>query len=271
MEHAQGDFRFHPEFGSQYLEYKRTIAVYLPPGYWSDSQRRYPVLYLHDGQNVFDAATAAFGVEWGAGATADRLIDEGIIDPLIIVAIYNTPARIDEYTPHRDPRRGQGGKGYDYARFISTELKPFIDAEYRTQPQRDHTAVAGSSLGGLISLAIAWRHPEVFSMCGALSPSLWWMESEIWAEFDDNPDWPQGIRFWIDMGTRETQGDEDNLGLVLRSRELVERLRTARLRPGIDYRYVEVKDGAHSESDWAARFDQVLTYFFGREFPGVPS
>ncbi|HVJ81956.1 MAG TPA: alpha/beta hydrolase-fold protein [Planctomycetia bacterium] len=269
MEHAQGDFRFHADFRSQFLEHGRTVAVYLPPGYWVEPEEKHPVLYLHDGQNVFDATTAAFGVEWGAGATADRLIGEGKIDPLIIVAIFNTSARIDEYTPHRDPRRDQGGKGADYARFVVEELKPFIDREYRTRPEREHTAVAGSSLGGLISLAIAWLHPDVFSMCGAMSPSLWWMESEIWGEFDRRPDWPQGIRFWIDMGTRETQGAEDNLGLVLRSRELVERLQTARLRPGIDYRYLEVKGGEHSEAAWAARFDQVLTFFFSREFPGI--
>src|SRR5215213_8100519 len=162
---SHGDFRFHRQFASRRLGNKRTLCVYLPPGYFLRPQQRYPVLYLHDGQNIFDASTAAFGVEWGAADTADRLIGEGRITPLIIVGIYNTPERMDEYTPHRDPQRRVGGRGLHYARFVADEVKPFIDHQYRTLAGREYTAVAGSSLGGLISLAIAWQHRDRFGMC----------------------------------------------------------------------------------------------------------
>src|SRR5262249_36435679 len=119
----RGELRYHTEFASSFLGNQRTLAGYLPPGYAEDPRRRYPVFYLHDGQNVFDAATAAFGVEWEADDTADRLTREGQIGPLILVGIYNTPNRFNEYTVHYDPVMKAGGKGKLYGRFVMDEVK----------------------------------------------------------------------------------------------------------------------------------------------------
>ena len=173
-----GDIRTHEKFKSRHLNNERTLIVYLPPDYKKDAERRFPVLYMHDGQNIFDAATSFIGIEWQADEIAERLIKAGRIEPIIIVGIYNNADRVDEYTPTRDQKRG-GGKGEQYARFLVEEVKPFIDKEYRTKPDRKHTAVAGSSLGGLISLYICRQYPDTFSMCGVISPALMWDDGRI--------------------------------------------------------------------------------------------
>jgi len=125
------------------------------------------VLYSHDGQNLFDPATAAFGVGRDANQTAERLMRAGLIPSSLMVRIYNTPDRMDEYTVHADARMKAGGKGPLYGPFMMDEVKPFIDRNYRTQPDREHTAVAGSSLGGVISLAMACDHWQRFALCGS--------------------------------------------------------------------------------------------------------
>src|ERR1043166_372084 len=157
-----GDIRFHDAFPSKFLKDERPLIVYLPPGYKSNADLHYPVLYMHDGQNLFDAATSFIGVEWQADETAEKLIKAGKIPPIIIVGIYNTLDRMNEYTPTRDAKRGTGGKGEAYTKFVLQEVKPFIDKTYRTKHGRDDTAIAGSSLGGLISLDMAYKHPEGF-------------------------------------------------------------------------------------------------------------
>src|SRR5438067_3163560 len=147
-----GNIHCHRQFPSRTLGNRRDILVYLPPGYRRFLRRHYPVLYLHDGQNLFDSATAFGGVEWGVDETAQRLILGGKIEPLIIIGIYNTgEQRIDEYTPTIDPRQQRGGKADLYGRFIVEELKPFIDHRYRTMAGPEFTGLGGSSLGGLVS------------------------------------------------------------------------------------------------------------------------
>jgi predicted alpha/beta superfamily hydrolase len=199
-----GSLRHHRFFPSLLLGNARTLVVYLPPGYDADIARRYPVFYLHDGQNVFEAATSAFGVEWEADDTATRLIHEGQIPPLIMVGIYNTPDRINEYTLSYDRTANAGGKGKVYGRFVMEEVKPFIDKTYRTLKDREHTAVGGSSLGGLITLGMARFHHEQISMAAIMSPSLWWGRCRILGEIARDYDWMKSMRFWLDMGTRET-------------------------------------------------------------------
>jgi predicted alpha/beta superfamily hydrolase len=245
----------HADFPSRFLGNCRRLTVYLPPGYAADSDRRYPVLYLHDGQNLFDPAAAAFGVAWDAHHTADRLIRAGHLPPLLMVGIDNTPPRLDEYTVHRDPGEKAGGRGLLYARFVAEEVKPFIDDRYRTLSGRETTGVAGSSLGGLISLAIVREHADRFGLCAALSPSLWWAGGRLLREVATDSAWLRGVRLWIDMGTRE--------GGVRRTRTLVRHLEAAGLRAGEHFRYEEVQDGEHNESAWAARFDRVLLFLFG--------
>ena len=162
---VHGNLRYFRKFPSQYLGNERDLVVWLPPGYETEVDTRYPVIYAQDGQNLFDPATAFAGVDWGLHKTAETLLQRESIQPFMIVGLWNTPARIEEYTPRRGRR---------YAKFIMREVKPFIDAHFRTLPQRETTALLGSSLGGLISFYLAWWHPEVFSMAACISASWMW-------------------------------------------------------------------------------------------------
>ena len=257
-----GDIRLHAGFYSKVLDNHRTLRVYLPPGYDTDGDRRYPVLYMHDGQNLFDAATSFAGVEWSADETAQRLILAEEIEPIIIVGIDHTLSRMTEYTPRPD------GESEDaYTRFVVQEVVPFIETTYRAEVSGGKRAVGGSSLGGLMSLYLAGAYPELFGRCAAMSPSLWWSDRwllEAWREA-----WPEGlsgVRIWVDIGTREG-GQQVETGepgqAVLNTRALVELLDEAGLSPDQDYRYVEAEGAWHNEQAWAERFEGVLRFFYG--------
>src|SRR5262249_58680157 len=165
-----GNIKRHRAFPSKILGNRRDILVYLPHGYRHLSRRCYPVLYLNDGQNVFDAATSFSGVEWGVDETAERLTKENLIEPLIIVAVANMgEKRVDEYTPTRGvidtkARRTKRSKGLarQYGNFLIEELKPYIDRKYRTNPSVEFTGLGGSSLGGLVTLALGILYPQTF-------------------------------------------------------------------------------------------------------------
>lgn len=261
---SRGELRYHHDFRSEHLGNQRTLVVHLPPGYTAEKRRRYPVFYLHDGQNLFDPATAFGGVPWAADATADRLVRAGRIRPVILVGLYNTPERINEYAVHHDPRQDKGGRGTLYARFVFDEVKPFIDRTYRTLPGRQHTAVGGASMGGLISLEMARLHHDRFALCAVMSPALWWAEGRALKDLGKGARWLRGMRFWVDMGTREGQRRTAVHAGIVRLRQLLDRFDAAGLIPGRDYCYWEVAGGAHNEAAWAARFDKVLLYFFGQ-------
>src|SRR3954465_3966727 len=176
-----GNIHTHTHFPSKILRNERDVLVYLPRGYRRNRQR-YPVLYLHDGQNVFDAATAFGHVEWGVDETAQRLIREELMEPTIIVAVGNTGEnRIHEYTPTRGVIDDSGkrkkrskGLGQKFGRFMVEELKPFIDKLYRTRPEAEFTGLGGSSLGGLSTMALALWYPNVFTRIAVMSASIWW-------------------------------------------------------------------------------------------------
>src|ERR1700704_4913168 len=183
-----GNIQKHRGFRSKILANRRDVLVYLPRGYSRFSRQRYPVLYLQDGQNVFDAATSFSGVEWGVDETAERLIKESLIEPLIIVAVANTgEERIHEYAPTRGvidakakrKKRSQGlARKYGY--FLIDELKPYIDRKYRTNPDAEFTGLGGSSLGGLVTLAIGIFYPHAFRRLMVMSPSVWWDDFAIY-------------------------------------------------------------------------------------------
>src|SRR5207249_2555235 len=167
---------------------RRNVLVYLPRGYRRFSRQRYPVLYLQDGQNVFDAATAFAGVEWGVDETAQRLIRKKLIEPLIIVAIANTgDERVHEYAPTRgvidaSAKRKKRSRGLarHYGRFLIEELKPFIDKRYRTKREAEFTGLGGSSLGALLTLSLGLWFPNTFTRLLVMSPSIWWDDCVIY-------------------------------------------------------------------------------------------
>lgn len=142
----------------------RDVIVWLPPDYETQKSRRYPVVYMHDGQNVFDPVTSSFGTDWSIDETADDLIKKKMIEPVIVVGIYNTSDRMKEYTP--------SDTGSAYINFVVKVVKPLIDTTYRTKPDRQHTIVGGSSAGGIISFMIVWEHPDVFSKAICMSPAF---------------------------------------------------------------------------------------------------
>jgi predicted alpha/beta superfamily hydrolase len=254
-----GTIREHRAFSSRFLEHARDVLVYLPPRYETDSELRYPVLYMHDGQNVFDAATAFIGIEWGVDETAERQIAAGEITPLIIVAVANSPARVTEYTPVADANRGGGGAAV-YGRFLTEELKPFIDRTYRTLPEAAHTGVAGSSLGGLVSLHLALAHAETFGRIGAVSPSVHWAGEEIVARVAQRGH--TGARIWVDMGTSEGRTAEESARAIAAVRRLRDALEGAGWTLGADLHYLEAAGAIHNEAAWAERVAPILRFLF---------
>jgi predicted alpha/beta superfamily hydrolase len=240
----------HFPFASAILGNERQITVYLPPGYRDRQDRRYPVLYMMDGQNLFDPHRSFAGDTWRVSQTADEAIGERKVEPMIVVGVDHAgPARIDEFTPTRDERRNAGGRAEEFARMLLEELKPAIDAKYRTDAQ--NTAIAGSSLGGLVTLFLGLRYPDVFRRVAALSPSVWWNERAILAEVERFGGQPP--RMWIDIGGRE--GAE----ALKDARALRDLLRARGWR---DMSYFEDRRADHSERAWAKRFPAVLEYLF---------
>lgn len=243
-------------FRSDALDNWRDVHVYLPPGYDTDASRRYPVLYLHDGQNVFDTSTSFAGVEWGVDETAERLVHGGRIAPLMVVAIDHAGAgRADEFAPTHDVHRNAGGQADRYARFVVEELKPYIDRTFRTDTAAERTAIGGSSLGGLVTLHIGLRYPETFGALAVLSPSIWWDRREVLARveaLDRRLPW----RIWLDVGTAEGRDTVRN------ARALKGLLLAKGWKAGADLHYLEAHDAPHSESAWAARVEGLLEFLF---------
>lgn len=250
-----GEFRTHESFASRYLEHDHTIIVSLPPGYEDGGAKRFPVLYLHDGQNVFDRATSV-GEEWRVDETAHELIEKGEIAPLIVVGVYNTGVhRIDEYAPTSDPEKGGGGKADDYGRMLVQELKPFIDREYATLPSAASTGLGGSSLGGLLTMYLGLRYPTVFSRLAVMSPSVWWDDRMILREVEGFSAKP-AQRIWLDSGTNE--GEET----ITNSRALRDALVAKGWAEGRDLAYNEAEGGEHNEKSWSERVGPMLKFLF---------
>jgi predicted alpha/beta superfamily hydrolase len=246
----------HDRFPSRFLRNKRDLIVYLPPGYDQLPQRHFPVLYLHDGQNLFDGSTSFIpGMDWHVGQTADQCIQDGRVEPLIIVGIYNAgKQRLGEYTPTRAPKLG-GGRANRYAKFLLEEVKPFVSSQYRSKQDTENTGIGGSSLGGLVSLYLGLRQPEIFGKIAALSPSVWWNERVILRFASTAPVQPLP-RIWLDIGTREGPRIVDD----------VERFRDVLIGKGWqqerNLHYQRVEGAEHNEAAWAARVGPFLQFLF---------
>ncbi|MGB9435969.1 MAG: alpha/beta hydrolase-fold protein [Candidatus Acidiferrum sp.] len=246
----------HEQFPSRFLRNQRDLIVYLPPDYDALPQRRFPVLYLHDGQNLFDGATSFIpGMDWHVGQTADQCIQDGRVEPLIIVGIYNAgKQRLGEYTPTRAPRLG-GGRANRYAKFLLEEVQPFVNSQYRSQQGAENTGIGGSSLGGLVSLYLGLRQPQMFGKIAALSPSVWWNERVILRFATTAPVQPLP-RIWLDIGTREGPRIVDD----------VERFRDILIgkgwQPEQNLHYERVEGAEHNEAAWAQRVGPFLQFLF---------
>ena len=242
---------------SKYLFFRRDVVVMLPAGYHSkkDRDKRYPVLYMHDGNNLFDPLASYQGVDWGIDEAVAGLTAGGEMEEIIVVGIYNTRARMIEYAPFADEKQKQH-QGAGYLKFIERELKPMIDSKFRTKPGPRNTAVGGSSMGGIISLYYGLTRPDIFTGMIVMSPALWWgggKIAEIAAESNFNP---ETTRLWMDMGTAE--GDD----MVNSTREFDSKFR--KLYPNFkNYVYAEFEDATHSEEAWRDRLHLALKHLYG--------
>ena len=261
-ETATGDLRIHP-FHSRIYGNDRFLRVWLPAGY-DDAQnaaRHYPVLYLNDGQNLFEPATSFNGVEWQVDETADRLIREQKIPPLIIVGIDNAGKdRVREYMPHRSFQpmmlRVHGTR---YPSFLIKEVMPFVDRQYRVASGPGSTGLGGSSLGALIALYTVAVSPGIFGRLLLESPSLWAASRQIIRQSRTVRRWPE--RVFLATGSAEAGREERDRSMV----DDVQELAAILYRSGLDGRRLRlvVDQGApHHESAWARRFPNALSFLF---------
>lgn len=264
-ESATGDLRIHA-FHSRIYRNERFLRVWLPPGYDDpeNADGPYPVLYLNDGQNLFESATSFNGVEWQVDETADRLIREGRIPPMIIIGIDNAGGdRIREYMPHRSLHpvmlRVQGTR---YPSFLTKEVMPFIERHYRVASGPQNTGLGGSSLGALIALYTVLVKPGIVGRLLLESPSLWAANRQIIRLSRSVRRWPQ--RVLLATGTAEGGQLDRDRSMV----DDVQQLAAIMRRNGLDdhrLRLLLDDRATHHESAWARRFPQALEFLFGQK------
>ena len=271
----------HTDFESAFVK-SRNLTIWLPENYQADSDQRYPVIYAHDGQNLFEPGYSYGGVEWGLDETATRLMRDGDVRPAIIVGIWNTDRRWQEYAPQKVIEHLTGDtssewlgeappelKGDAYLRFIIEELKPFIDRTYATLPDRENTMIMGSSMGGLISLYAMAEHPDTFSKAAAVS--IHWPLADPGSAISMQADAvmqdylatsaldSRRQAIWFDHGTETLDAAYPPHAAAMetwfRDNGWEEGRATFRSYPGTD----------HSESAWAARADEILTFLLEKD------
>jgi predicted alpha/beta superfamily hydrolase len=238
------------KFHSAITARDHAMVVMLPPGYDDHPEKRYPVLYMHDGQQVF--------VVWRLDELGKTLVEAGQASPIIIVAIYNgdtQESRIEDYTPTRLARAAKSGNADRYGRLIREEIKPVIDKEFRTLPDPANTAIGGASLGGLVSMYLALKNPETFGKAAVMSPSVWWDDQVIVREVKKLSTKPS-LRIWLDVGTEE--GNQ-------RIPE-TKALRDALIKKGwqidSDLKYFEARGAEHNDKAFARRAPEMLKFLF---------
>jgi len=241
-----GNVEYHRDIYSRILDSKRDFFVWLPAGYEDNTSRKYPVLYMQDGQNLIDPKTSFAGKDWQVDETITKLISEHKIKDIIVVGINNSKDRLDEYSDSE--------KGEKYRNFMIEELKPFVDSKYRTLSDSANTAVIGSSMGGLASFLIVWKHPEVFSMAGCMSSSFYYNDDKIFKMMNEYDGPKKHIKFYIDHG-------EDGL---IRGQKMFCKLTQLGYVIGTDIDYFYARGAEHNESEWAKRIERPLIFFFGK-------
>jgi enterochelin esterase-like enzyme len=268
--HASGDgvqaatpherLHVHHGFRSRILPDARDLIVYVPPGYGAKANqgRQYPVLYLHDGQNLFDPATSFIkGRTWQIRESADASIEAGEVEPLIIVGIYNTgDRRLAEYTHERDWQMG-GGEADSYGLLLTQELLPWIAKHYRVKAGPEHTGMGGSSLGGLVSLYLGLKHADVFGRLAVLSPSIWWNHKSILGVVNEiSPHLAVRPRIWLDAGDHEGRTTLKDVEL------LAKRLRANGWVDDVNLDFERIPGGTHDEVSWSGRVRPLLQFLF---------
>lgn len=269
---VKGRLVYWPDFPSAILGLPRHVEVWLPPGYDESPTTRYPVLYMSDGQNLFDPRIANTGVDWGVDEAVVRLVERGVIPPVIVVGAWSTSRRGPEYNPW--------GEAGNYARFLIEELMPSVNREFRTRTGPRNTAVMGSSMGGLLSFYLVTRHPDVFGACGCISTHFPLSEEVVARYFgtgnaeaaDTTPYivrdiaaglWaPRTSRYWFDYGTETLDSLYEPTHEAVRAWLLRQRLRE-----GEDFVIRRYEGAAHNEASWRARLEDPLTFIFGRRKP----
>lgn len=276
-----------PDFPSRLIP-PRQVDVWLPPGYDPASPTRYPVLYMHDGQNLFEPEHAFIGVDWGIDPALNRLIEKNAIHPPIVVGIWNTPNRIGDYMPagafntpegkryldiklaSRFPDQHISIRGDAYLAFLVEELKPWVDANFPTLHDQAHTHIMGSSMGGLISLYALCQYPHVFGGAACLSNAWDIGENHILNFFIRHFPPPQSHKLYLDMGSAETDDPALNTYLTESQNEIQQRALQAGYREGENLLTRVFESHIHSEKDWRRRVHIPLGFLL-TPFPNTPS
>ncbi len=245
-----GTVRYHRQLQGEGLRYARDLIVWLPPSYDKQKSKRYPVLYMHDGQNIIDPSTSFIGYDWHVDEVSDSLIHAGMMEEIIVVGIYNSPDRIPEYS---DTDLGKA-----YASFVINNVKPIIDSTYRTKPDRKNTAVMGSSMGGLISFLFAWWYPDVFLKAGCLSSIFDNRASSVLDLVRVEQGKTHDVRLYLDCG-----GLGGDATLKPGMDEMVQLLKDRGYKEGADFISFFDPNAEHNERAWAARIWRPLTFMFG--------
>ena len=265
-----GDLVYWENVTSQFLSRPRRVSVWTPPGYAENPRKRYKVLYMSDGQNLFDPRIANTGVDWGVDEAIAGLAAEGAIEAPIVVAVWSTDLRGPEYSPW--------GFAPDYARFLIEELAPRVNQEFRTLTGPENTYHMGSSMGGLLSMYLATRHGDAFGGCGCISTHLPLSEAMVAAYFngatqkggeDETPyfekdiasGWPipKSGRYWFDYGTKTLDADYEPHHQRLRAHFLAEGLVEER-----DFVMRKYEGALHNETSWRARLKDSLRWLYGK-------
>jgi predicted alpha/beta superfamily hydrolase len=230
----------------------RDIVVWLPPGYETNLNKKYPVLYMHDGQNIIDPQTSTFHVDWQIDETADSLIRQELIEPIIIVGIYNTPDRDKEYS--------EAPLGIAYMNFIVDSLKPFIDRTYRTKIDKENTANGGASLGGLISFIMVWEQSDVFSKAMCFSPAFDIADYNFVDNVKDYKGKKKQLKIYINNGNNELDSQ-----LQIGVDEMIKVMIEKGYSKGKDFYFFKDENAQHGERDWAKNVWRSLIFLFGTE------
>lgn len=266
---VKGTLVYRTDVGSEFLAEKRHVEIWLPPGYEENPDRRYKVLYMSDGQNLFDPRIANTGVDWGVDEAIVDLVEAGVIEPLIVVGVWSSSRRGEEYSPWHGAE--------NYARFLIEELSPRVNTEFRTLTGPQNTAHMGSSMGGLLSFYLATRHPEFVGACGCVSTHFP-LSEEIAAKYfpgapaPENPDpepyilkdlrtglaVPARARLWFDYGSEGLDADYGPTHDAVR-----DWLAMQKLAEGEDYVIRRYEGADHNETSWRARLKDPLTFLYG--------